>query len=198
MSDAERGAGRIVVPRPGRATGDLATHGSGGDDRGKRSGTAQPSALARSATTLAEVSRELADWVPILRRLAETEVLRDLALGHCSEISGGAVRSIIAARRLRDDYFWPAMNESAWTLMLQLLAARLDGQRIDLDGLGQATRLPPTSVRHWVDWLAGRGMIFLAGDSADDECAAIDLSEAGADEMRAYLLASLRLSPWIQ
>jgi hypothetical protein len=187
-----------LVPRPGRATGEPSTHGSGGDDREERNGTTQRSALGRSATTLAEVSRELADWVPILRRLAETEVLRDLALGHCSELSGSAVRSIIAARRLRDDYFWPAMTEAAWALMLQLFAARLDGQRIDLAGLGKATDLPSSSIRHWVDWLAGRGMIFLNGDSADEGAAAIDLSEAGADEMRAYLLASLRLSPWIQ
>lgn len=186
------------MPRPGRATGELSTTSSGEDGRQGRHGSAGGSALGRSATTLAEVSRELADWVPILRRLAETEVLRDLALGHCSELSGGAVRSIIAARRLRDDYFWPAMSEAAWALMLQLFAARLEGQRLDLAGLGAAAGLPPASVRHWVDWLAGRGMIFRNGNSADEEAGAIDLTEAGADEMRAYLLASLRLSPWIQ
>ena len=41
-------------------------------------------------------------------------------------------------------------------------------------------------------------MICRAGEGEEGEATPIDLSEAGADEMRAYLLASLRLSPWIQ
>ncbi len=159
---------------------------------------AEPQPLARSTNTLAEVSRELAGWVPILRRLAEAEALRDLALGHCSEITSPAVRSIIAARRLRDEYFWPSMNEAAWAVLLELYANRVEGRRIDVAGLSAATGLPPATCLHWLDWLAGRGMIFRDARAADDESALIDLTDAGADEMRAYLLASLRISPWVQ
>lgn len=160
--------------------------------------TVKQEPLAHSARTLAEVSQELAGWVPILRRLAEAESLRDLALGHYSEISGGAVRSIIAARRLRDEYFWPSMSEAAWALMLELFANRLDGRRLDADGLSEATGLPLEICLHWIEWLAGRGMI-LRNTKADGEITAlVDLTDAGADEMRAYLLASLRLSPWVQ
>lgn len=156
--------------------------------------------LADTARTLAEVSREMAHWVPILRRLAEAEQLRDLALGHTSEINGAAIRSIINARRLRDQYFWPAMNEAAWALLLELFADRLEGERLDVAALSAATEIPLASALHWIEWLSGRGMVVRYGqeEGEDGERALVVLTEAGADEMRAYLLAALRLSPWVQ
>jgi hypothetical protein len=154
--------------------------------------------LADTARTLAEVGREMAHWVPILRRLAEAEQLRDLALGHTSEINGGAIRSIINARRLRDQYFWPAMNEAAWALLLELFANRLEGERLDVAGLSAVTDIPLDSALHWIEWLSGRGMIVRNGPGENAENALVALTEAGADEMRAYLLAALRLSPWVQ
>jgi len=156
---------------------------------------AEPRPLAHSTRTLAEVSRELAGWVPVLRRLAEAEALRDLALGHSAEITAPTVRSIIAARRLRDEYFWPAMNETAWTLLLELFASRLEGRRLDAADLSEATDIPFATSLHWIDWLAGRGVV-LRTDKAKDG-SVVDLTDSGADEMRAYLLASLRLSPWV-
>lgn len=156
--------------------------------------------LAYTARTLAEVSREMAHWVPILRRLAEAEQLRDLALGHTSEINGAAIRSIINARRLRDQYFWPAMSEAAWALLLELFADRLEGERLDVSDLSAATEIPLGSALHWVEWLSGRGMVVRIGqeEGASAETALVALTESGADEMRAYLLAALRLSPWVQ
>jgi hypothetical protein len=44
----------------------------------------------------------------------------------------------------------------------------------------------------------GRGMVVRNGSGENAETALIALTEAGADEMRAYLLAALRLSPWVQ
>lgn len=154
--------------------------------------------LADTARTLAEVSREMAHWVPILRRLAEAEQLRDLALGHTSEINGAAIRSIINARRLRDQYFWPAMSEAAWALLLELFADRLEGERLDVAGLSAATEIPLGSALHWIEWLSGRGLVVRQGSAENAENALVALTEAGADEMRAYLLAALRLSPWVQ
>lgn len=152
--------------------------------------------LVGSAATLAEASRELAALVPILQRLAEAEALREFAHGYDFEITSASVRSIIAARRLRDEYFWPAMSENAWSVLLELFASRLEGARLDLAGLAAATKLPIDSALHWVDWIAPRSLIshkYAEGDNAQ-----VDLTDAGADQMRAYLLASLSLSPWVQ
>lgn len=156
----------------------------------------KPQGLGHVSTTLAEVSQELAAWVPILKQLAETEVLRNLARGHSFEITPAAVQSIIRARRLRDEYFWPAMSESAWDVLLHLVASRLEGQRLDVTRLSDATNLTVDSALHWVDWMAGRGMV--SRKYGDAEAAIIDLTEDSVDRMRAYLLASLSLSPWGQ
>jgi hypothetical protein len=159
---------------------------------------AEPEPLASSYRTIAQVSRELADWIPILRRLVEAETLRDLALGQCSELTAASVRSIITARRLRDGYFWPLMNDAAWSLMLELFAKGLEGERLDVNALSVATDIPIDTTLHWVDWLTGRGMVLRNGQAQDPESALVSLTDAGSDEMRAYLLASLRLSPWVQ
>ncbi|MEA3042670.1 MAG: hypothetical protein QOH47_508 [Sphingomonadales bacterium] len=152
--------------------------------------------LGRSATTLADASKELASLVPILRRLAESESLRNIAQGHSFEITSASVRSVITARRLRDEYFWPAMSENAWSLLLELFASRLDGRHLDIAGLSAATQLSTDSALHWIDWIAARGLVSRKYAEGDD--ARVDLTDAGADRMRAYLLASLSLSPWVQ
>jgi hypothetical protein len=160
-------------------------------------GIEQPSAssLEHSTTILAEVSRELGAWVPILRRLAEAEAIRGRALDHSFEITSAAVRSMMAARSLRDDYFWPTMNENAWSVLLELFACRLEGRRLDMVGLSDATGLTSDIALHWADWLAGRGMVALK--LIEGDASLVDLTDSGADSMRAYLLASLSLSPWV-
>lgn len=160
--------------------------------------TARKDTLLDSARTLGDASREIAGWVPILRRLAEAEALRDLALGQRTEITGATVRSVIAARRLRDEYFWPSISEAAWAVLLELFANRLEGQCLDSAGVAAATGLPSDTALHWVEWLSGRGMVFRHAVTGGEETALIDLTDASADQMRAYLIAALKLSPWVQ
>jgi hypothetical protein len=145
---------------------------------------AAPDALDRAAT-LSVLSRELAAWVPILRRLAETVAL---------EITPANVRALIAARRLRNEHFWPAMSEGAWDVLLETYACRLEGRRLTVTALSKATALPPDSVLHWIDSIAARGLI--SRRIAEDEGALVELTDDGVDRMRAYLLAALGLSPW--
>jgi hypothetical protein len=142
------------------------------------------------------VSQELATFIPILRQLADAAAMRERAPGHSFEITSATVRSIIAARRLRDEYFWPAMSESAWALLLELFASRLEGERKGVAALSAAADLPIDTALHWIDWIAPRGLV--SRKYIDGEDAMVDLTDAGADRMRAYLLASLSLSPWVQ
>jgi hypothetical protein len=154
-------------------------------------------ALARFSETISQMSRDLANWIPVLSRLAEIEALRTLALGQCTEITGTTVRAVIAARRVRDDHFWPAMNETAWTLLLELFANRLAGERRGVAGLSDATGLTFEACLHWIDWLEGRGMVFRHGRAELEDSELIDLTDAGADRMNDYLLTALKLSPWV-
>lgn len=145
---------------------------------------------------LSEVRRELEAWLPILKRLAEAETLRNRASGHSFEITSATVRSIIAARGLRDDYFSRSMNENAWSVLLELFASRMEGSRLDIAGLCKATGLTSEITLHWADWLAGRGLVALK--HIEGEASPVDLTDSGADSMRAYLLAALSHSPWVQ
>jgi hypothetical protein len=154
----------------------------------------RPDPIGHATATLAEVSQELAAWVPMLRQLAEAEALRNLVQGHSFEITASTVRSVIAARRLRDEYFWPMMSENAWSVLLELFASRLDGRRLDVNALRDATRLTDEAALHWVDWMAARNLV--TRKYAEGEQAPVDLTDTGADGMRAYLLAALSLSPW--
>lgn len=152
--------------------------------------------LGHTTAVLAQVSRELTEWVPILRRLAEIEVIRSLAQGHSFELTSATIRAVIAARDLRDDYFWPAMSENAWSLMLELFASRMEGRRLTIADLCEATGLSSEITLHWADWLAGRGIVAIR--HLEGEASPVDLMDSGADDMRAYLLAALTLSPWTQ
>lgn len=131
----------------------------GGKETLLNEATAKEEVLARFSETVGQMSRDLADWIPILSQLAEVEDLRTLALGECSEITSATVRSVIAARRLRDRFFSPTMNETAWTLLLELFASTLQGERRDAAGLSEATGYPPVSAHHWIDWLADQGLV---------------------------------------
>ena len=145
---------------------------------------------------LVQAIRELSEWIPVLRRLADAEAMRTPGRGHSFEVTAAAVHSIIAGRKLRDDYFWPSMDDDAWSVLLELFASRLEGRRLDLAELCDATDLKPNIALHWVDWLAGRGLV--SATVAEDGASPIDLTDAGADSMRSYLLAALSLSPWVQ
>jgi hypothetical protein len=160
--------------------------------------TEKQALLVQSAVTLGEVSQELAGWVPVLRRLAEAETLRNIALGHCPDMTSATIRSVIRARRLREEYFWPGMTEDAWSLLLELFANRLEGGCLDASTLSTATGLPLDTTLHWIEWLAERGMIFHHPETGDAASALLDLTETGTDQMRDYMFAALKLSPWVQ
>jgi hypothetical protein len=154
--------------------------------------------LARFSESIGQMSRDIAAWIPVLQRLGAIEDLRALALGQSCEITSATVRSIIAARRLRDRFFCPTMNERAWALLLELFASSLEGERRDAAGLSEATGYPLASAHNWIDWLADQGLVMRRPVSGNEEGALIDLTDLGGDRMRTYLLESLKLSPWVQ
>lgn len=151
--------------------------------------------IARFAQAVEKMDQNLASWSSFFQRLSQAETMRFLALGQSTDITSATVRSIISARRLRDEHFWPSMSEAAWTLLLEMFAGSLIGERKDVAGLSDATGIAAEEVRHWIDWLAARGMVCRQPERGGDD--PVDLTDEAADRMRAYLLASLELSPWV-
>jgi hypothetical protein len=165
--------------------------------KGRESAKGRAERLHRSAETLEAASLALAGLVPTLQRLAEAENLRALARDYPAEITSGAVRALIAARRLRDDLVGPGIADPGWALLLEALAARLDGGRLGVTQLGNASELAPATMHRWIAKLTKRGLLVRRPDPARERAILIDLTDEAADRIRAYLTAALKFSPWV-
>jgi len=154
-------------------------------------------ALARSARVFDTASRDLAELVVRLERLADVVELRELTTGHRTEITSFAVRSVVAARHLRSEHFDASVGGPGWSILLEVFAARLEGRRISISDLAAAARLASTTAHGCVHRLIDRGLLLRLDDPGNHRIVAIDLTEDGADRMRAYLAAAFRLSPWV-
>lgn len=153
--------------------------------------------LERMALGLEGCVGELNRVISTLRRAADAEALRQLALGHHPEIGAAQVRAVIAARRLRREYLDIEFGDPAWALLLELFAARLEGYRLTMTALGEAAGLRATTALRWVHALEEKGLIRRHADPEDERLVLLDLTENAADAIRAYLTSALTLSPWL-
>lgn len=153
--------------------------------------------LELTVRELQALAADLQAAVAALRRAADAEALRELALGRRIEIAGAQVRAVIAARRLRAEYFPPDLTDAAWSLLLELFAARLEGRRLTLAGLTASSGVRPTTATRWSRWLVAQRLVRRDSDPSDQRLIILDLSDEAADTIRAYLDAALALSPWV-
>jgi hypothetical protein len=104
------------------------------------------------------------------------------------------VRSIIRARRARDQFFQPELfADPAWDMLLDLMAARLEGRAVAVSSLCIAAAVPPTTALRWIKTMTDGGIFQRMADPRDGRRVFIELSQAAADGMTAYL-ASVRRS----
>lgn len=142
--------------------------------------------VGRIADILATLSEEATAEPPPLQ---ETE-------GEEGAISPGAVRAIIRARRLREQYFGTELfADPAWDIMLDLFAARLEQRRVAVSSLCIAAAVPSTTALRWIKTLTDVGILVRAADPQDGRRVYIQLSAKAAAGMEAYLKAAQRVSP---
>jgi len=104
------------------------------------------------------------------------------------------VRSIIRARRMRDQFFQPELfADPAWDMLLDLMAARLEGRAVAVSSLCIAAAVPPTTALRWIKTMTDAGIFQRIADPRDGRRVFIELAQAAADGMTAYL-ASVRRS----
>jgi hypothetical protein len=105
-------------------------------------------------------------------------------------VSVGDVRKLIRARRLRDR-FMPAdlFGEAAWDMLLDLMAARIEGGRVAVSSLCIAAAVPPTTALRAIRGMTERGLFVRVADDHDKRRIFIELSDSTADAMRGYLSA---------
>jgi hypothetical protein len=140
-------------------------------------------------------TRELRRIGRTLRRMSSDPQGREIAAPR--DIEAADLRAIIASRRLRETCLGPGLGDSAWALLLEAYAARLEGRRIPSTALGMAEKMARSTAHRWTRALIERGL--LSSDAPDDDrrVSLIGLSDEGAKRMRACLIGAARLSPWI-
>ncbi len=105
----------------------------------------------------------------------------------------GEIRAFLRARRLREQ-FLPAdlFADPAWDMILDLMAARLAGQRVSVSSLCIAAAVPPTTALRWIRQLTERGVFARIDDPADGRRVFIELTDEAADALTAWTLAVRR------
>jgi len=139
------------------------------------------------AQNLQRMTRELRRIERVLAWVA-SELIRPPGL------DANAVRAMLAARRLRDECFRPAIGEVGWVLLLDAFAARLEGRGVAMTAIGAPAGIPRSTAHRWAAHLLDRGLLVRLADEGDKRGGPVALSAAAAESVRAYLDAALKLS----
>lgn len=136
------------------------------------------------ATTLSE---QLDAISAELHRLSESVGGIEQRNGPDQPTSADDIRRHIRTRRLRHQMFPGAIfADPAWDIMLDLLAARMEGKRVSVSSLCIAAAVPPTTALRWIQRLTDRGILVRSNDPVDGRRVFMALSEVAAEKLQAY------------
>ncbi|AUW56866.1 hypothetical protein C1T17_01030 [Sphingobium sp. SCG-1] len=119
--------------------------------------------------------------------------VRNPIFGNGSAILTAAiVRDLLRARRLRDQFFGGELfADPAWDMILDLMAARLSGERVSVSSLCIAAAVPPTTALRWIRHLTQAGILERRPDTQDGRRVFIALSEKTAAAVHRWYASSL-------
>ncbi len=104
------------------------------------------------------------------------------------------IRVMLRLRRLRDSYFDPSLfADPAWDMLLDLLAARVEGDQVAVSSLCIAAAVPPTTALRWIKAMTDHGLFERHADPMDGRRIFIRLSETATRAMSKYFAAAGRL-----
>ena len=111
------------------------------------------------------------------------------------EIDAAAIRAIIRARRLREQFFpTDLFADPAWDMLLDLMAARIEGRGVAVSSLCIAAAVPPTTALRWIRSMTEHRIFIRRADPIDGRRVFIELSDATAQAMTAYLAAARQIA----
>jgi len=156
---------------------------------------------AQATVRLQQLSEEVGRIANVLAALSEHEAAAAAvaAVGGVGEseaerLDAGFIRSIIRARRLRDHFFRSELfADPAWDMLLDLMAARVERQRVAVSSQCIAAAVPPTTALRWIKSLCDQGLFVRIADPEDGRRVFIELSAEAAARMEAYLKSAQRV-----
>jgi DNA-binding MarR family transcriptional regulator/CheY-like chemotaxis protein len=131
------------------------------------------------------------------------ETIRDEKIGYAAEPGSLAtvampepseIRTMLRLRRLRDNFFDPILfADPAWDMLLDLLAARLEGEQVAVSSLCIAAAVPPTTALRWIKAMTDSQLFERHADPSDGRRIFIALSDMAANGMARYMAAAKRI-----
>ena len=159
---------------------------------------------AQGTVRLQQLSEEVGRIANVLAALSEHEAAAAAMAAVGSDpddgerLDAGFIRSIIRIRRLRDHFFkGDLFADPAWDMLLDLMAARVERQRVAVSSLCIAAAVPPTTALRWIKGLCDQGLFVRVADPEDGRRVFIELSSETAARMEAYLRSAQRVGPLI-
>ena len=154
------------------------------------------------AMILQQLSEDVGRIAAILASLSDEEApvpaarLSDSDGQDEAGIDAATIRAMIRARRLRDQYFRGNLfADPAWDMLLDLMAARIEKNRVAVSSLCIAAAVPATTALRWIKALTDRGLFVREADPQDGRRVYIALSDDTARALATYLRALQRICP---
>jgi len=220
QSEAEAGARRSVISAPPALIDLVAARTPHFDivqlclasDRDRVAAVAHASRGGRSrlndigrddgSLILQQLSEDVGRIAAILASLSEEDAAAMTAVKPAGDeaaddpgVDAAFIRSIIRARRLRDQFFRGELfADPAWDMLLDLMAARLETNRVAVSSLCIAAAVPATTALRWIKALTDRGLLVRSADPQDGRRVYIELSDDTARALASYLRAVQRIS----
>jgi hypothetical protein len=117
----------------------------------------------------------------------------DQSITDTAALDASQVRDLLRARRLREDFLpGDLFADPAWDMLLDLLAARLEQERVSVSSLCIASAVPPTTALRWIRTLTDKGIVRRQADPQDGRRVFIALTEETAEALTRWFAASRR------
>ena len=143
--------------------------------------------IAEALARLTRADRDLPAPPPIVGDRTSAYGAPPIPVAH----DAGDIRRTIRARRLRDQFFGPALFEDpGWDMLLDLYAAELEQARVSVSSLCIAAAVAPTTALRWIARMTDTGLFERRPDMHDRRRAFMVLSERASEAMRGYILAT--------
>jgi len=129
-------------------------------------------------TQLWQLSAEASFMARRLARLAQEEP--PIPPAH-APVTAAGIRAILRRRALRARRFGSGLfTNPAWDMMLDLLAAHLDGKDMSVSSLCVGSNAAPTTALRWIQRLEGHGLVARSPDPDDHRRVFVRLSDEAA------------------
>ncbi len=104
------------------------------------------------------------------------------------------IRTVLRLRRLRERFFDPALfADPAWDMLLDLMAARLEGAQVAVSSLCIAAAVPPTTALRWIKTMTDHAIFERCADPDDGRRIFIRLSDVAMMGMSRYFQSAKKL-----